>query len=108
MLAPPQARPLGARRGGDPAGVVSVDSNASCAREVEQKCGRVLIFIGLRRSCTAGAPEKRGLLRVRFAPVSRPLSKPIQLSLQCQLPTCGEPPLTTPIEPSQSSSLGDG
>jgi hypothetical protein len=54
-------------------------------------------FIGLRRSCAAGAPEKRGLLRVRFAPVSRPLCKPNRSSLQCQLPTSGEPPLTTPV-----------
>jgi len=28
--------------------------------------------------------------------------------LQCQLPTSGEPPLTTAVEPSRSSSLSDG
>src|SRR6516164_10456537 len=45
MLAPPQARPLGARRGGDPAGAVNVDSNASRAREVERKCERVRFLL---------------------------------------------------------------
>jgi hypothetical protein len=65
-------------------------------------------FIALWRSCNAGVPEKRGLLRVRFAPVSRPLSKPIQLSLQCQLPTSADPPLTAAVEPSQSWNLSVG
>ena len=33
---------------------------------------------------------------------------PLTRSDRCQLPTSGEPPLTTAIEPSRSSSLSDG
>src|SRR6516164_10605487 len=54
MLAPPQARPFGARRGGDPAGAVNVDSNASRAREVERKCERARFLL----DC-AHAPQAR-------------------------------------------------
>src|SRR5215469_14134437 len=98
MLAPPQARPLGARRGGDPAGAVNVDSNASCAREVERKCERARFLLGCAHASQT-RPDKRGLPRVPFGPVSRPLCKPNRSSLQCQLPTCGEAPLTTPVQP---------
>src|SRR6516164_4615590 len=37
--------------GGDPAGAVNMDSNASRAREVERNISGVRFFIGLRRSC---------------------------------------------------------
>jgi hypothetical protein len=40
MLAPPQARHSGARRGGDPGGPSAVDSNASLALEVERNLHR--------------------------------------------------------------------
>ena len=88
MLATPQARPLGARRGGNRAGAVNMDSNASHAREVERNvsAARFLLDCGAH---APQAPEKRGLPRVRFGPVSRPLFKPNRSSLQCQDPTFG-------------------
>src|SRR5215472_11137323 len=49
----------------------------------------------------------RLLERVSFAPASRPFRQLDRSSVLCQLPTFGEPPLTTTVEPSQSSSLDD-
>jgi hypothetical protein len=45
---------------------------------------------------------------VRSTPASRQSPPSNQSSLQCQLPISGQPPLTTAVEPSLSSSLGDG
>jgi hypothetical protein len=45
---------------------------------------------------------------VRLTSASRPSATSNQSSLQCQLPTSGESPLTSAVEPSQSPSPGDG
>ena len=49
-----------------------------------------------------------GLLKVRLSPGSDRIADDAADSGLCQLPTSGEPPLTTTVEPSQSWSLGDG
>jgi hypothetical protein len=45
---------------------------------------------------------------VSFTPSEPTIHRLNRRSLQCQLPTSGEPPLTAPVEPSQSSGLGNG
>ena len=106
MLAPPRARRLGPGGAATQQGRQRRQQCFLCAgSRAKMRAGA--IFIGLR-SCTAGAPEKRGLLRVRFTPASRPIRQLDRSSLQCQLPTSRKPPLTSAVEPLKSPSLGDG
>jgi len=63
-----------------------VDSNASCAREVERKCERARFLLDCAHASQT-RPEKRGLLRVRFAPASRPIRQLDRSSLRCHFRT---------------------
>src|SRR6516165_1919949 len=66
MLAPPRARRLGPGGAATQQGRQRRQQCFLCAgSRAKMRAGA--IFIGLR-SCTAGALEKRGLLRVRFDP----------------------------------------
>jgi len=107
MLAPPQARRLG------PGGAATQQgpSTSTAMLPVRGKSSENVSgcdfywAAGLMRQTTL---VKRGLLRVRFTPVSRPIRQLDRSSLQCQLPTSREPPLTSTVEPLKSPSLGDG
>ena len=78
-------------------GSLNVDSNASRVREVERNVSEVQFYlIGLLvRRNKAQARSAQSPLYPRIRTIGR---RPTWAA-QCQLPTFGEPPLTTAVEP---------
>jgi hypothetical protein len=81
------------------------ENSTTVSTRVRTQC-RTPARVGLGSG--AGTAARAHCKRVRSRLIIRLSRFVISESEGCQLPTSGEPPLTTAVEPSQSSSLGDG